>query len=102
MYPAVEDLRPQLERICRRFGVRRLELFGSASRGGFEPGRSDVDLLFELDPPPGIAYTDAFFGLREALEQLFGAPVDLVALGSLRNPHFLAAIAPTRQLLYAA
>lgn len=36
--------------ICRRFGVRRLDVFGSASRGtDFDPEHSDVDFLVEFD-----------------------------------------------------
>ena len=35
---------------CRRFGVARLDAFGSALRDEFQPGRSDVDLLVEFGP----------------------------------------------------
>jgi predicted nucleotidyltransferase len=35
--------------LCRRFGVRRLELFGSAVKGTFDPGTSDLDFLVEFE-----------------------------------------------------
>ena len=35
--------------LCRRFGVARLELFGSAASGAFDPQRSDLDFLVEFD-----------------------------------------------------
>jgi predicted nucleotidyltransferase len=43
--------RDMLAAICRRHGVARLDVFGSAARGvDFDPARSDVDLLVEFAP----------------------------------------------------
>lgn len=92
----------EIAALCRRFGVRRLELFGSAARPDFDPTASDVDLLVELEPPPGMGYADAYFGLKEELERHFGRPVDLVSLAALRNPYFIREIEASRRLLYAA
>ena len=39
--------RAKLDVLCRRFGVARLDVFGSILRGEDGPG-SDVDLLYEL------------------------------------------------------
>ena len=36
--------------LCRRFNVRRLDLFGSGLTGRFDPGHSDLDLLVEFAP----------------------------------------------------
>jgi hypothetical protein len=47
-------------------------------------------------------HADAYFGLRESLEALFGRSVDLVMTRAIRHPYFLEAIEPTRTLLYAA
>ena len=87
--------------LCRRYGVRRLELFGSASTGAFDPQRSDIDLLVEFDDDTRHLF-DRYFGLKESLEALCGRSVDLVTVGALRNPHFIAAVNKTRQLVYAA
>ena len=102
MQAGVEQRQSEIAALCRRFGVRRLELFGSAARADFDPKSSDVDLLLELEPPPGLGYVDAYFGLKEELERLFGRPVDLVSLASLRNPYFIREIEASRRLLYAA
>ena len=48
------------------------------------------------------AYVDAFFGLKEGYEQLFGRPVDLVSAASIRNPYFRQSVERTKALLYAA
>ena len=52
MLPLIAERRSQIADICRRFGVRRLAVFGSAARGqDFDPGRSDVDFLVALSRP---------------------------------------------------
>ncbi len=57
-----------LPALCRRFGVRRLDLFGSAASGRFDPGRSDLDFVVSFaDLLPPAAYADAWFGLRAEL-----------------------------------
>lgn len=96
------ERRDQVVELCRRFGVRRLDVFGSASNDEFDPARSDIDFLVELEPPVGTSRFDAFFGLKEGLEALFGCPVDLVDPSALGNPYFAAMVEQTRQELYAA
>ena len=92
----------ELERLCRRYGVRRLELFGSAVSGRYRHGESDLDFLVEFDDLPSGAYADAYFGLLEALEDLFGRPVDLVVASAVKNPYFKESIEANKALLYAA
>jgi predicted nucleotidyltransferase len=77
MHPSLTDKRDALTALCREFGVRRLDLFGSATRGDFDPARSDADFLVEFAPGAGIAI-GAYTGMKEALERLLGRPVDLV------------------------
>lgn len=98
------DLRTSeaLSALCRRFEVRQLELFGSAATGRFDPGRSDLDILVVFDDLPPGAYADAYFGLRAALEDLLGRPVDLLTEPALENPHLRAAIASEQRPLFPA
>ncbi|MGH9812322.1 MAG: nucleotidyltransferase family protein [Candidatus Acidiferrales bacterium] len=97
-----EQHRPQLEALCRSHGVRRLEVFGSAAAGLARGEVGDLDFLVEFQPLPPGGYADAYFGLLESLEALFGKPVDLVVTSAIRNPFFLQSVARTRTLLYAA
>ncbi len=76
----VERLRACSREIESRFGVRRLELFGSHARDEAGPG-SDVDLLVEFS---GLPTFDGYMGLAEYLEALLGERVDLVTAGSLK------------------
>ena len=102
MDATIQSRLSELEPICRRRGVRRLELFGSAATAGFDPTRSDVDFLVELAPDPPGGPFDAFMGLKEDLEALLGRSVDLVSLRARLNPYFLESIAGTRTVVYAA
>jgi len=102
MRPELEQHRMELATACRRFGVRRLELFGSVATGQDRPGESDLDFLVEFGTLPPGGYADAYFGLLESLEALFGRPVDLVVPSAIRNPYFLKAVEETKTLLYAA
>lgn len=46
MHPAIEAKREALAALCRKCGVTRIEVFGSAARGAdFDPARSDADFL---------------------------------------------------------
>ena len=102
MSPEIAQRTAEIAQLCRRFSVRRFELFGSAATGTNQPGQSDLDFLVEFESLPSGAYADAFFGLLESLEKLFGHPVDLVVGSAIKNPYFRQAIEPTRVLLYAA
>ena len=102
MLEQIEAHRPDVAELCRRFHVRRLEVFGSAARGtDFDPARSDIDLLVAYDPALPPTFAD-YFDLRDRLERLFERPVDLVMSGAVRNPYFRAGIERSKELLYAA
>ena len=101
----IQDLKnhsSDLVDLCQRFGVNRLDIFGSASVGNFDPQASDLDFLVVFEPMTPSEHADAYFGLLEALKQLFCREVDLVELEAIRNPYFLEAMEETRSNLYAA
>jgi hypothetical protein len=102
MHPLIEAHHAALDGLCRRYHVRRLELFGSAASGVFRPESSDIDFLVEFDPDFSERAFDDYFGLHEELEQLFGRKVDLVCTSALRNPFFIEDVNKSRRLLYAA
>jgi uncharacterized protein len=87
MHSAIVEKRQAVAALCRQFGVRRLEVFGSAARGAdFDPGRSDADFLVSLAPQ--AKDLSQFLDFKDALEALLGRPVDLVereALEASRN-----------------
>ena len=99
----VADRLGELEQLCRRHRVQRLDLFGSATTGRYRREGSDLDFLVEFQPTetPG-ARANAYFHLLEALEELFGRPVDLVIGSAIRNPYFLESVEESRTPVYAA
>ena len=100
--PEVESRRAQIGEICARYGVRKLEVFGSAVTGAFDAARSDLDFLVDFHPRRYRGSFDKYFGLKEELEALFARPVDLVMEGASSNRYFLESLNKTRRLLYAA
>lgn len=74
MSPQVNIDRAEVAAYCRRHGIRRLAVFGSALRDDFGP-QSDIDVLVEFEPgrTPGLA----FFAMQEDLSRMFGRMVDL-------------------------
>jgi len=84
--------------ICRRYGVARLDVFGSASRGELTD-TSDIDVLYELAPDTRLGWE--IEDLAQELTGVLGRPVDLVSRRYLHRrlrDHVLAEAAP----LYAA
>ena len=102
MLSLIETKRAEVARLCRRHHVRRLDVFGSAVRGGFDPATSDLDFVVEFKPVQPTTLADAYFGLKDELESLFGRPVDLVTDRSIVNPYFRASVDAHRQNVYAA
>ena len=102
MNPEITRRKSELENLCRRFSVRRLELFGSAAVGKYRPGESDLDFLVEFEELSPGTHADTYFGLLEAVEELFGTPVDLVVASAIKNPYFRKSVDDTKALLYAA
>ncbi|MHB1842776.1 MAG: nucleotidyltransferase family protein [Sulfobacillus sp.] len=76
-----------LTRVCQRYKVRELSLFGSVLRDDFTEN-SDVDVLVEFEPDaPVLGF--GFFELMHALEdEVFHRKVDLVQVGALS--HYIA------------
>ena len=102
MISFVVEQATELEQLCLRNSVLRLDLFGSAATSQYRSEESDLDFVVEFQPLPDGAYADTYFGLLEALERLFGKPVDLVVDSAIKNPYFRQSIEKTKRLIYEA
>jgi predicted nucleotidyltransferase len=103
MHDLIAQRRAEIGELCRRYGVRRLDVFGSAARGtDFDPARSDADFLVEFEPDNDLPFLQRYFGLQGALSHLLGRSVDLVEPGAVRNPYVRASIDRARELVYGA
>lgn len=103
MIQLIEDKKPAIEALSRKYRLARLEIFGSAVDDTFDPQRSDVDFLVEFLPGADLGpWLSGYFELKQGLEDLLGFRVDLVETSALRNPYFIQEVNRTRRLLYAA
>ena len=103
MISFIEENYESLKSLCKQYRVKRFEIFGSALTGeGFDAGKSDLDFLVEFLPLQPGEHADAYFGLLEALQDLFSRSIDLVETKAIRNPYFLESINQNRKEIYAA
>lgn len=84
--------------ICRRYGIARLEIFGSAGRGEARPD-SDIDLLYTLAPDARLGWNIS--ALEDELADALGRRVDLISRKAL-HPRLRDAVLAGARPLYAA
>ncbi len=99
----VERHRQEILDTCRRFGVARLEVFGSVVTDAFDPERSDVDFIVFY--PPGYDFgpwLGRFQELEEALADVLDRRVNLMMDSALKNRWFAREAARTRTVIYDA
>ena len=75
MNPLTEERINEAQALCRRFGVHRLDVFGSAATGSFDPATSDIDFIVEFEDARSPDMFERYFGLKESFEALFGRAV---------------------------
>ncbi len=75
-------LRKHEKELREKYGVKKIGIFGSYSRGEASEG-SDLDILVEFEKPIGLF---KFLELEEYLSDLVGVKVDLVSKKALK-PH---------------
>ena len=100
MIDIVTQHRDQIAALCRQFGVRRLDLFGSAATGAFDPDTSDLDFVAAFADTHIPGYADRYLDFADALEALFGRPVDLLTENMIGGPYFRQAVEASRQPIY--
>ena len=97
--PLIEH-RDEIAGLCHAFGVERLEVFGSAADGRFDPARSDFDFIVRLAPLPSESLARRYLGFIEALEALLGRRVDVLPDGPIENPYLRQAVNASRCTLH--
>jgi len=90
-----------LAAVCRKYGVKKMSLFGSAARNELRPD-SDVDLLVEFHRSSKTTLFD-YGTMQDELSPLFGnRPVQIASPGILKNPYRRRTILPDLRTLYEA
>lgn len=101
MIEAVRDNFEEIAGVCRRYGVYRLELIGSAAYGEFDPHDSDIDFVVSFEEGVDLGpWLSHYFELKEELEEVVGRRVDLVMATAMRDPRFIRSVAESREPVY--
>ena len=88
-----------INRICEKYHVKSLSVFGSALTDTFDDS-SDIDLLLELDSAEnGVK---RYMNIKFELERLFARPVDLVMPKAIKNQRLKHYILSNTRKIYAA
>ena len=90
----IEEIKNKAIPIAKKYGVKKLSLFGSYARGDADD-ESDVDFLIERGKIRGLQYV----GFILDLEDIFKGYVDVV-LESRKDKNFLSEIQNDEVILY--
>lgn len=105
MVSLIENNLPAIKDICRRYGVQKMFVFGSAARRGNFGKDSDIDLLYKLLPEIAthpIEQRPDFFEFLFTLHDLLGRNVNLIDLTRVHNPYFIQSVNQHKIKIYEA
>lgn len=88
--------------LCQSHHVKQIYAFGSSVSGDFDPGKSDIDLLVEIDEPDPIERGEKILSLWDKLEAFFKRKVDLLTNPNIRNPYLRQSVNESKVLIYDA
>jgi uncharacterized protein len=97
----IDEKYDEIAAACRRYGIERLFVFGSALRDDFSPGDSDLDLLVEFGPLEITKRFHTYLEARDAFCKIFQTDVDLVMRGAVKNKIIAAEIDRSKKLIYS-
>lgn len=89
----------QIKLVCNEHAVKSLFAFGSVLTDKFN-AESDVDFIVDIDSNNPLDYTDHYFALKAALENILKKPIDLLEEKALKNPFLKKQIDHTKVLVY--
>jgi len=91
----------KLQKLCSRFNIKELYLFGSATTDDFSK-ESDLDFIVKFDRSDFEVAFDQFIDFKQEPEQIYGRPLDLYHYKKFRNSIFHQELERSWELLYAA
>lgn len=86
--------------LCKSHNVKYLYVFGSSVTERFDPEKSDIDLLVEIDAKDPVDRGEKLLSLWDLFESFFKRKVDLLTESSIRNPFLRKSIDSTKVLIY--
>jgi len=95
----IAPYKSDLVKICNSLGVKKLDLFGSATGTHFKAD-SDIDLVVEFERYENGNLFNRYFELKERLQHLFEREIDIVVEKAINNPYFKESLERTRMPIY--
>ena len=103
MHRLIAENRAAIVALCKRYGVKRLDVFSSAAReDSFDEATSDADFLVECGVERKLGALEEYFGFQSELSALLGRPVDLVEPGRIKNSYLMKSINSARETVFGA
>ena len=93
----IEDLHIDFNVVCAKYGVEKVEVFGSFARGDADE-QSDLDLIVKFAGLTNLV--DRFFGFKYEIEALSNRPTDILPDKPLKNPVFSKNVHRDRRVIY--
>jgi uncharacterized protein len=98
--PIIREHLDGIVALARAYEVERLEVFGSVMTDRFDPERSDIDFLVQMQERGALDDFRRYVGLEDALRGMLETPLDLILTDALRRESFRSEAAKTRCLVY--
>lgn len=96
----IAQKQPEFLSLCRQHKVRSLYAFGSSLTDQFDPKKSDIDLVVDIDTADPVEKGQLLLSFWDSLEAFFERKVDLLTENAIRNPYLKANIERTQKLIY--
>lgn len=88
-----------LKKLCKKFHVAELYVFGSIAKGNFTE-KSDIDFLVRFSVVNPLDYFDNYMDFKDGLKKLYSRDVDLVEIQTIKNPILKKSINRNKILIY--
>ena len=95
----IEKNKEGLKKLCEKYNVAELYLFGSFARGEISK-KSDIDFLVRFSGVNPVDYFDNYIDFKESIENLFSRNIDLVEMQTIKNPDLKKSINRNKIKLY--
>jgi predicted nucleotidyltransferase len=100
IYLIIRERYDEFVNLCRQHQVKKLFAFGSSVTDHFDPEKSDIDVIAELDIEDPVEHGEILLTLWNNLELFFGRRVDLLTDELIQNPYLKKSLDATKKLIY--
>jgi uncharacterized protein len=100
IHTLIKDKNDEFVILCKAHRVKSMYAFGSSVTEDFDPVKSDIDVIVDLDIEDPIEYGELLISLWDQLEIFFQRRVDLLTEDSIHNPYLKKSIESSKKMIY--